>query len=74
MVQRGLIVCQICRTDSEMVVVNYFYSEVASRSPVMLIQGNESKMFQVYQNEFDQLWKLNEQPVPISGNQSNDLS
>ncbi len=58
-VQKGLIVCQITRTDAEMVVVNYLYSEVGSRSPLMLIQGEESKMFQAYQKEFNRLWELN---------------
>jgi hypothetical protein len=59
-VQKGLIICHMCRTDAEMVVINYLFSEIASRSPLMLIQGREAKMFQMYQKEFDQIWKLNE--------------
>lgn len=55
---KGLIVCQICRTDSEMTVVNYLFSVVASQSPLMLIKGQDTKLFKAYMREFDQLWEL----------------
>ena len=58
-IRKGVVACQICRIDAEMAVVDYLYSEVASRSPLLLIQGNELKMFQAYQKEFDSLWELN---------------
>jgi hypothetical protein len=58
-VSKGMIVCQICRTDDEMTVVSYLYSVVASHSPLTSIRGEKSRLFQLYQNEFEQLWMLN---------------
>jgi|GEM_PF-3054572 len=57
--KRGLITCQICRTDSEIVAIPYLYSVVASQSPLMLIRGTDTRMFKLYKSEFDHLWDLN---------------
>ena len=60
-VKRGLITCNICRTDTQMAVVNYLYWQQTTNSPLMLLQQNNDQvnLFQVYQDEFDQLWDLN---------------
>jgi hypothetical protein len=56
--KRGLVVTQICRTDSQLTAVQYLYSGVASRSPLLEVRGEESKLFGVFTNEFDRLWDL----------------
>jgi hypothetical protein len=58
-VQKGLIMCHICRIDDKMVVIAYLYCALASLSPLMVIQGQKTKMFEVYQKQFEQLWTLN---------------
>jgi hypothetical protein len=59
--KKGLITCNICRTDSQMAVVNYLYWQQTTNSPLMLLQktNDQANLFQVYQDEFDQLWDLN---------------
>jgi hypothetical protein len=59
MVRKGLIVCQICRTDDVLIAVPYLFSVVASESPLIVVQGDKSGLYQVYQKEFVQLWNLN---------------
>ncbi len=60
-VKKGLITCNVCRTDTQMTVVNYLYWQQTTNSPLMLLQQNSDQvnLFQVYQDEFDQLWDLN---------------
>lgn len=58
--KNGMIVCQLCRTDSELTMVQYLYSVVASRSPLMLIRGRDTQLFDVYSKEFDHLWEIAE--------------
>jgi hypothetical protein len=60
-VKKGLITCNICRTDTQMAVVNYLYWQQTTNSPLMLLQQNNDQvnLFQMYQDEFDQLWDLN---------------
>jgi hypothetical protein len=60
--KKGLIVCQLCRTDSELTMVQYLYSVVASRSPLMLIRGQDTQLFDVYSKEFERLWEIAETP------------
>jgi hypothetical protein len=60
--KKGVIVCQLCRTDSELTMVQYLYSVVASRSPVMLIRGQDTQLFDVYSREFERLWEIAETP------------
>lgn len=60
--KKGLVVCQLCRTDSELTMVQYLYSVVASRSPIMLIRGQDSQLFDVYSKEFEHLWEIAEKP------------
>lgn len=55
---KGVIVCQLCRTDLELTMVQYLYSVVGSRSPILEIRGHDSQFFQVYMREFEQLWEL----------------
>ena len=57
----GLITCNICRTDANMIVVSYMYWQQAVTSPLFLIlQGQEEpNLFQAYKEEFDRLWELN---------------
>ncbi len=55
---KGVIVCQLCRTDFELTMVQYLYSVVGSRSPLLVIRGYDSQLFQVYMREFEQLWEL----------------
>lgn len=56
--KKGLIVTQICRTDTLLTAVQYLYFAVASRTPLVEIRGSESALFRVHANEFDALWKL----------------
>ena len=58
--KNGLIVCQLCRTDSRITAVQYLYSVVASRSPIVDVRGNDTELFQVYMTEFESLWNLGE--------------
>src|SRR6266567_2350888 len=59
--KEGLITCNICRTDSTMIVVSYMYWQKAVTSPLLLIlqSQEEPNLFQAYQEEFDRLWELN---------------
>lgn len=58
-IRKGVALCQICRTDNEMTVINYMYSVIASHSPLILIRGSDSHLFSAYLREFDGLWELN---------------
>lgn len=60
-VKKGLVTCNICRTDTQMTVVNYLYWQQTTNSPLMQLQktNDQANLFQVYQDEFDQLWDLN---------------
>lgn len=59
--KEGLITCNICRTDANMIVVSYMYWQKAVTSPLLLIlqSQEEPNLFQAYQEEFDRLWELN---------------
>jgi hypothetical protein len=59
--KEGLITCNICRTDTNMIVVSYMYWQQAVTSPLLLIlqSQEEPNLFQAYQEEFDHLWELN---------------
>jgi len=59
--REGLITCNICRTDTSMIVVSYMYWQKAVTSPLLLIlqSQEESNLFQAYQEEFDHLWEYN---------------
>jgi len=59
-VKKGLVVCQICRIDDELIAIPYLFSVIASESPLIVAKGESSGLYQLYQKEFDQLWKLNE--------------
>lgn len=59
---QGLAACHICRTDDKMTVNTNLYSMSPSFSPLIIIQGSDSPMFQSYLNEFSLLWKLNSLP------------
>ena len=54
-VRNGLIVTQICRFDSKMTVIPYLWSVKASESPLLRLEGHDTKMVEIYQNEFDKL-------------------
>ncbi len=54
----GLIFTQICRTDSTLTSIQYLYSAVASRTPLLEVTGEDSELFQQYMREFDQIWAL----------------
>src|SRR6185503_10059094 len=56
--KKGLVVTQVCRTDSHLTAVQYLYSVVASRSPLIEVRSTESELFKMYMNEFESLWKL----------------
>jgi hypothetical protein len=56
--KKGLIPMQICRTDNNLTMVQYIFSEIASRSPILVVKGEESSLYKIYQNEFDKLWEL----------------
>lgn len=61
-VRKGLITCNMCRTDTETTVITYLYCQQAGNSPLFTISQNnneESNLFQTYQEEFNQLWELN---------------
>ncbi|MEW6369241.1 MAG: hypothetical protein AB1714_31865 [Acidobacteriota bacterium] len=63
---RGLILCQLCRTDSRLTMVQYLFSEVASRTPLLEVIGDDAALYRVYMNEFESLWRL-ESPVSERG-------
>jgi len=52
----GMIVTQICRFDQFLTSIQYLYSEVASRNPLLEISGSDSRLFAVYTAEFESLW------------------
>lgn len=56
--KEGLVVTQICRADSRITAVQYLYSVVASRSPLVDVRGVDTELFQIYMKEFETLWKL----------------
>lgn len=58
-VKKGLICCQICRTDDELVAIPYLFSVVASESPLIVAHGESAGLYQSYRKEFDKLWMLN---------------
>ena len=58
MLKGGVVVAQICRTDSKLTAIQYLYSAVASRTPLLEVEGEESDLFEVYLEEFEQVWKL----------------
>jgi hypothetical protein len=60
--KKGLVVTQLCRTDSQLTSVQYLYYAVASRNPLVEVRGTDSELFKVYMNEFENLWKLG---VPV---------
>jgi len=59
--KEGLITCNICRTDANMIVVSYMYWQQAVTSPLLLIlqSQEEPNLFQAYKEEFERLWELN---------------
>jgi hypothetical protein len=59
--REGVITCNICRTDDNMIVVSYMYWQQVATSPLLLIlqSQEESNLFQAYQEEFDHLWEHN---------------
>lgn len=59
-IRNGMVTCQICRTDSNMTVIPYLYSAVASCTPIISIAGADTALFNVYENEFECLWELAE--------------
>lgn len=56
----GLILCQICRTDNELTMVQYLHSQIGTTSPIILVKGIDSTLFKVYDNEFEKLWELSQ--------------
>lgn len=60
--KKGLIVTDLCRTDSEIAAAHYLYSVVASVSPLLEVKGRESDLFKVYKGEFESLWELGVHP------------
>lgn len=58
--KEGLVVSQLCRTDSHLTAVQYLYSVVASRSPLIDVRGSDTELFQIYMSEFESLWNLGE--------------
>ena len=59
-VKTGTVLCQICRFDGTLTAIQYLYSEVASRTPILLVNGSDTELFLVYAREFDRLWELNQ--------------
>jgi hypothetical protein len=58
LVTTGLVVTQLCRTDDVLTSIQYLYSAVASRSPLIEVHGAESDLFERYMKEFESLWQL----------------
>lgn len=58
-IKKGFIHCQICRTDERLTMVQYLFSELGSRTPLIEVIGSNSGLFKVYSKEFETLWKLN---------------
>jgi hypothetical protein len=63
-VKTGTVLCQICRFDGMLTAIQYLYSEVASRTPIVLVNGSDTELFQVYAREFERLWELNQPNSP----------
>ncbi len=58
-VSNGLVMCQICRIDTTMSVIQYMYSVNTPQNPLIVINDANSKMFMKFSYEFDSLWELN---------------
>jgi hypothetical protein len=59
LVKKGIVLCQICRTDNCLTAISYLYSENASRTPLIEAEQKETGLFDIYQTEFDRLWASN---------------
>lgn len=55
-VTNGLVVTQLSRFDDTLTAVQYLYSQVASRTPLLEVAGGKSELFRIYVQEFDELW------------------
>ncbi|GHV28535.1 hypothetical protein FACS18948_7350 [Clostridia bacterium] len=55
-VNKGVITAQLCRFDSRIVVTPYLYSVQTSESPLYLVDGKATDLYQKYTKEFDSLW------------------
>ncbi len=59
-VKQGLTLCNYSRFDNDQInVTTYLYSEVASRSPHMIIRGGDTALFKAFAAEFECLWRAN---------------
>jgi hypothetical protein len=58
LLRSGLIVTQLCRTDSRLTSIQYLFSSVASRSPLLDVSGSDTELFRIYVQEFEAIWSL----------------
>ncbi len=58
-VKKGLIMSQICIFDDTSIITPYLHSVTTPHSPLIIIKGQESRVFKKYQKEFDSFWELN---------------
>ncbi|MGC4092945.1 MAG: hypothetical protein QM756_34680 [Polyangiaceae bacterium] len=56
--EAGLVASQIFRVDGATTAIQYLYSVVASRSPILEVHGEGAELFWCYQTEFESLWEL----------------
>lgn len=54
--KEGIILSQLCRTDDELTIIPYLYTDIGARSPLFLVKGEQTELFKVYLQEFDKLW------------------
>lgn len=54
--KEGIILSQLCRTDDELTIIPYLYTDIGARSPLLLVKGEQTELFKVYLQEFDKLW------------------
>lgn len=58
-VKDGLILSLITNADSKMMVIPYMYTCNTQDNPLLIIEGENSSLYQKYISEFNELWKRN---------------
>ena len=56
-VKDGLILSLITKADDKMMVIPYMYTCNTQDNPLLIIEGENSSLYQKYMSEFNELWK-----------------
>lgn len=54
--KEGVILSQLCRTDDDLTIIPYLYTDIGARSPLLFVKGVQTELFKVYNQEFEKLW------------------